>query len=205
MTPYAFSLRRSRHLLLIVSLAALTVPGLAHAQDAAAEPAPTETAKPASTDEQIDFAAGRIDYDSNADVVTAADNVVLNRDGYSLRADTVIWNRKTGEVTANGNIKSIGPEGDVAYGDSIKLTDTLKDGLVENLLLVMADGGRLAAKRGIRTNGAIELEYAAYTGRSRPPKSGMIRLKNACIIPAPVLKCLVCRSFRCPACRIPPK
>jgi LPS-assembly protein len=163
MTPYAFSLRRSRHLLLIVSLAALTVPGLAHAQDAAAEPAPPETAKPASTDEQIDFAAGRIDYDSNADVVTAADNVVLNRDGYSLRADTVIWNRKTGEVTANGNIKSIGPEGDVAYGDSIKLTDTLKDGVVENLLLVMADGGRLAAKRGIRTNGAIELEYAAYT------------------------------------------
>ncbi len=111
----------------------------------------------------IDFSAERVDYDSNADVVTAAGNVILIREGYQLRADTVIWDRKSGEVTAQGNIRSIGPEGDTAYGDSIKLTDSLKDGFIENLLLVMTDGGRLAAQRGARTNGALELDYAAYT------------------------------------------
>jgi LPS-assembly protein len=111
----------------------------------------------------IDFSAQQVSYDSTADVVTATGDVILNRQGYSLRADTIVWNRNSGEVTAQGNIRSVGPNGDVAYGDSIQLTDTLKDGVIENFLLVMADGGRLAAQRGTRTGGVIELDYAAYT------------------------------------------
>jgi LPS-assembly protein len=111
----------------------------------------------------IGFSAERVSYDSGADIVTASGNVILNREGYELKADTVVWNRKSGEVTAQGNIRSIGPNGDTAYGDSITLTDTLKDGAVENLLLVMADGGRLAAQKGSRTDGALDLEYAAYS------------------------------------------
>ncbi len=158
MTAPAYPLRLSRHLLLSLSLYAVALPCAANAQDADAEPV-----KVTAADEQIDFAATVIDYDSNADVVTAKGNVILNRDGYSLRADSVSWDRKTGRVTANGNIKSVGPAGDIAYGDSIVLTDTLKDGMVENLLVVMADGGRLAAKRGTRKNGSLELEYAAYS------------------------------------------
>jgi LPS-assembly protein len=123
-------------------------------------------AKPAvapEADSEIAFSAEKIDYDAQADVVTAIGDVVLNRDGYKLRADTVVWNRKTGEVTAQGNIRSIGPAGDVAYGDSITLTDSLKDGAVENLLLVMKDGGRLAAQRGSRDDGKLILDYAAYS------------------------------------------
>jgi LPS-assembly protein len=158
MTPSAFSSRLSRQLLLTLSLAALALPVTAFAQEV-----PEEPVKVTAAEDKIDFAATTIDYDSNADVVTAKGNVILNRDGYSLRADAVSWDRKSGEVTATGNIRSIGPNGDVAYGDSIKLTDTLKDGMVENLLIVMADGGRLAAKSGIRKDGRLELEYAAYS------------------------------------------
>ncbi len=125
---------------------------------------PNQADKPATNaDPVIQFSAEKVDYDSSADLVTAIGEVVLNRDGYTLRADTIIWNRKSGEVTAQGNIRSVGPNGDVAYGDSIKLTDTLKDGVIDNFLLVMADGGRLAAQRGSRDDGAIDLDYAAYT------------------------------------------
>jgi hypothetical protein len=189
MTPHAFSLRRSRHLLLIMSLAALTVPGVAFAQDATTNPGTVEPAKPAGTDEQIDFAAGRIDYDSNADIVTAADNVVLNRDGYSLRADTVIWNRKTGEVTANGNIKSIGPEGDVAYGDSIKLTDTLKSAPMVPLNSNMPHTP--LAKSKMQRDA-----QKTQAGRSRPPRYDMIRSRNVYIIPVRALRYSACHSFR---------
>ncbi len=156
MTPSAFSSRLTRQLSLCLTVLAL--PAGASAQEVQEEPV-NVTAAP----DQIDFAATTIDYDSDADVVTAKGNVILNRDGYSLRADAVSWDRKSGEVTATGNIRSIGPNGDVAYGDSIKLTDTLKDGMVENLLIVMADGGRLAAKSGTRKDGRLELEYAAYS------------------------------------------
>jgi LPS-assembly protein len=124
---------------------------------------PASEKRQENRDEKIEFSAEKLDYDSNADVVTAIGDVILNRDGYRLRADTVVWNRKTGEVTAQGNIRSVGPRGDVAYGDSITLTDTLRDGMIQNLLLIMADGGRLAAKEGSRTNGRLELNYANYS------------------------------------------
>src|SRR3546814_6133934 len=56
------------------------------------------------------------------------------------------------------------PEGDIAYGDRIELTDTLRDGVVENMLVVLDNGSRLAAVKGTRfDNGNIELENAAYT------------------------------------------
>ena len=137
--------------------------------------------------DNIAFSSDVIDFDSVTDVVTAKGNVIVRREGYTLRADTVVWNRKSGEVTANGNIRSIGPRGDVAYGDSIVLTDTLKDGVVENLLLVLKDGSRLAANRGTRTNGLLKLEQAAYTpcaveGPDGCPKDPSWQVKAAKVV-----------------------
>lgn len=138
-------------------LVGIAVPKIALAQEEAAK------AKATAPSQQIEFAAGTVVYDSNTEVVTATNNVVVNRDGYSLRADSVVWNRNTGEVIADGNVKTIGPEGDVAYGDKIVLTDSLRDGVVNNLLVVLADGSRLAANQGERNNGVLTLDYAAYT------------------------------------------
>ena len=162
MQPAAPSSRFLRQLLLTLSLSAVVLPCAAYAQNNSPSDGDAPIAVTAKTD-TIDFSAANVEYDSNNDIVTAKGDVVLNRDGYSLRADNINWDRRSGEVTATGNIRSIGPKGDVAYGDSITLTDSLKDGAIENLLLVMADGGRLAAQRGTRKNGALELEYAAYT------------------------------------------
>jgi LPS-assembly protein len=144
----------------IAALMLLACCGTAGAKAQNAEPA--KQAK-AEDPDNIAFSADTIEYDSPTDVVTARGNVIVSRDGYTLRADTIVWNRKSGEVTANGNIRSIGPRGDVAYGDSIIVTDSLKDGVVENLLLVLKDGSRLAANKGTRTDGRLTLEQAAYT------------------------------------------
>lgn len=134
-------------------------------QDRAAPPPPPESALPTpATEDQIDFSSDLLQYDSNAEVVTATGEVRLLRDGNRLRADRVTWNRKTGQVVADGNIAVTNPEGDVAYGDRIELTDSLKDGVVENMLVVLDEGGRIAAKRGTRSeNGVVTVESAAYT------------------------------------------
>jgi LPS-assembly protein len=113
--------------------------------------------------DQIGFSAAVVEYDSNTEVVTAKGKVIANRDGYSVRADKIIWNRSTGQVVAEGNIRSVGPEGEVAYADTVELTDTLKDGVINNMLVVLADESRLAANRGTRKNGVYTLNYAAYT------------------------------------------
>ncbi|MCF8707059.1 LPS-assembly protein LptD [Rhizorhapis sp. SPR117] len=128
-----------------------------------APPTVPPPANDSATGEEIAFAADRLEYDDASEVVTASGNVELVRDGNRLRADEIIWNRATGQVHANGNISVTNPEGDIAYGDSIELTDSLKDGAVDNLLLVLERGGRLAARSGVRNNGIITLNRAAYT------------------------------------------
>ncbi len=139
---------------LIASAAALfSLPSLAVAQDAPAAPG----------EAQIEFAADQLEYQNDLDVVTASGDVRLSREGNRVRADRVVWNRKTGEVIANGNVQLVNPSGDVAYGDNVQLTDTLKDGMVQNLLLVLADGGRLAARKGTQRDNVTTLEQAAYS------------------------------------------
>jgi len=117
-----------------------------------------------ATDEQIGFAADALSYDSNSEIVTATGNVQLLREGNRLRADTVVWNRTSGKVEAQGNVSVTDPEGNIAYGDRFDVTDSLQDGMVQNMLLVLESGGRLAAANGERRNGVYTLHKAAYTG-----------------------------------------
>jgi LPS-assembly protein len=113
--------------------------------------------------EDVAFSAATLDYDNNADIVTATGDVRMLRDGNRLRADKVVWNRTSGEIVATGNIAITNPGGDTAYADSVQLTDTLRDGMAENMLLVLENGGRLAARHGVRKDGVSTLQDAAYT------------------------------------------
>lgn len=125
-------------------------------------PAAGDAPVPANEDE-ITFSAETLEYDDQGNVVTASGDVRMVRAGNRLRADKVVWDRRSGEVTAVGNVAVINPGGDTAYGENVRLTESLKDGVIENLLLVLEDGGRLAANRATRVNGVSTLEQAAYT------------------------------------------
>ena len=128
-------------------------------------PPPTAAEAPAPAgDDQVQFSANTLEYDTDADVVTASGEVRMARQGERLRADKVVWERKTGKVTASGDIAVTNANGDIAYGDSIELTDTLRDGAVDNMLIVLKRGGRIAAERGTRAeDGTATVFQAAYT------------------------------------------
>ena len=72
-------------------------------------------------------------YDSAADMVTATGDVRMNREGNYLAAQQVVWDRKSGEVRAKGNVVVLTPEGDKLIGENVLLTDTLRDGTIDNL------------------------------------------------------------------------
>jgi len=119
---------------------------------------------PAPTD-IVRFASDKVSYDRDADVITASGNVVMRRDAQSLRADTLTWNRKTGAIAASGNIRFVDEDGDVLYTDHIDLTDQFKAGATQDLLLVLREGGRMAAHASERDDaGHIVLHQAAYSG-----------------------------------------
>ena len=137
-------------------------PGTAPITEAPPEPAP-------ATDEAVPvaFEADVVEYDENGESVTASGNVVLRRDGQSVRADSVTWNRTSGKILANGNVRLVDERGNQVFSDEVELTDELKTGMLENLLLVLREGGRLAAKDGQRLgNGDVILNHASYTGCS---------------------------------------
>jgi len=140
----------------------MAVPGAAAA--AAAQPAPAQPPAAATGEDQvIDFTADQVSYDSDADVVTASGDVRMKRDGNYVAADNVIWDRKSGQVYAKGNVVLLTPQGDKLVGDTVQLTDTLRDGTVQNLLVVLENGARIAARRGSRSGNTTTLESAVYS------------------------------------------
>lgn len=152
-----------RHLLRGAAMAVLCWTGVAGANEANDPELPAVGASVPASEQEIAFSADQLVYDQDTDTVTATGNVEAMREGNRLRADKLVWNRKTGVVEASGAVSTTDVEGNVAYGDRIEVTDTLKDGVVDNLLLVMAQGGRLVARRGERKDGVYLLDKAAYS------------------------------------------
>lgn len=132
---------------------------------AAAPPASVAvaTAPDAPADQIVEFSADEVTYENNTDTVTASGAVRMERDGNYLAADEVVWTRKDGQVRAKGNVVLLTPQGDKLVGDNVQLTDTLRDGTVENLLVVLESGGRIAARRGTRKGDITTLENAIYS------------------------------------------
>jgi LPS-assembly protein len=138
----------------------LALPAPAAAQDSATAPATTARAP---ADETITFSADQVVYDGDEDRVTASGEVRMAREGNYLSADEVVWDRKTGEVRAVGNVVLLTPQGDKMVGDNVRLTDTFRDGTVDNLMVVLDGGGRIAASRGTRLNGISTFTNAIYS------------------------------------------
>lgn len=118
---------------------------------------------PKAVGDDLGFTANELLYDNNRDVVTAAGNVLVSRDGNVMRADTVTWDRASGKVVAKGDVSITNPNGDTAYGDVVDVTDSLKDGIVQSLLLVTKQGDRIAADQGQRRGAIYILNHAAYS------------------------------------------
>lgn len=135
----------------------LAIPAPAFCQEAPAG------AAEASQEQVIGFSADSVTYDSGADIVTATGRVRMQRDGNFLAADQVTWTRATGQVVAEGNVVVVTPEGDKLVSDRVTLADSLRDGTIDNLLVVLESGGRIAAQRATRSNGFTILDNAVYS------------------------------------------
>ena len=124
---------------------------------------PRDKGGPVAPGDFIDFQADELLYENNSEVVTATGSVALARDAWKLKADKIEYNRNTGVVIATGNVISIDPQGNQAIGDRVELTDSLRDGAIDNILLVLNDGGRLAANQAQRIGDVITLSRAVYS------------------------------------------
>src|SRR5271170_617628 len=100
--------------------------------------------------------ADEITYDQDMDIATATGNVEVSQGDRVLLADTVTYNRRAQTVTASGNVTLMEPSGEVVFGDYVELDDDLRDGVINNIRVLLTDNTRLAAVAGRRTEGSRE-------------------------------------------------
>ncbi len=148
----------------------LALPTAAMAQDVSAQPPEAAVTEPV-----IEFSADEVVYQSGADTVTAQGRVRMSREGNFLASDRVSWDRRSGRVVAEGNVVVVTPQGDRLVGERVDLTDSLRDGTIDNLLIVLESGGRIVATRGARAGDLTSLENAVYSACPVETASGCPR------------------------------
>lgn len=123
-----------------------------------------EPESPPGDRREIDFEANNLAYDSENDVVTASGNVVMRSEEQSVRAQEVSWDRKSGLITASGDVRFVDQDGNQLYTEQLELNDKFETGAMQDMLLALREGGRLAANSGTRgEDGTIILNEAAYS------------------------------------------
>jgi lipopolysaccharide assembly outer membrane protein LptD (OstA) len=92
-------------------------------------------------DAPVDLEADHLTHDEGTQTVIATGNVELIQSGRILKADTVSYNLATDRVRATGNVVLSERDGTTYFADDVELTDDMKDGFVEGLNILLADGG----------------------------------------------------------------
>lgn len=110
------------------------------------------------------WTADEMRYHAELGVVVATGRVELFHDERILIADTVSYNQRDDLVTASGNVQLLEPSGDVMFADFMELTGNMKDGVIENIRVLLSDDARLAAGGGRRSGGnRTEFRKAVYS------------------------------------------
>lgn len=136
---------------------------LAGKSDTAANGAPLEG--PGSlTDKRAMITADELVHDKDMHTVTARGGVEIQYAGRILLADTVNYQMDKDYATASGHVVILEQDGSTMFADHVELNDKLKDGFVEQVRILLADGSRAAANKATRTGGNVTtMDHAVYS------------------------------------------
>lgn len=176
----AGSMRWLTALTLAVLLAISGSPAMAQEES---QSLPEET-KP---NEQAVISADEISYDESANSVFANGNVEIAYGERIMLADSVRYNRTDDSVVASGNIVLLEPTGEVLFADYVEMNDKLRDGVIENIRILLADDSRFAANGARRIDGRKTImRKAVYSPcavcKDEPDRPPLWQLKASTII-----------------------
>lgn len=112
----------------------------------------------------VEIQARQLSHDEQTNTVTALGDVEAVQGDNVLRADKVVYNLDTDTVQAIGNVSLLDEYGDVHFSEYVELKGDMKDGYVQGLLSLLADGSRFTAVEGKREGGTrTTMVDASYT------------------------------------------
>jgi LPS-assembly protein len=108
--------------------------------------------------------ADRMTHDRDLGVITASGNVEISQLDRILMADAVTYNERQDIVTASGNVSLVEPTGEVLFAEYMELTGDMRDGIIRQLRVRLADNARIAAAGGRRSDGnRTDMANAVYS------------------------------------------
>ena len=112
----------------------------------------------------IYFSADEVEENSQTGVITARGDVNIAREGITLKADTISYDRKNDILTADGNVSVMHPDGTVVFSDHAELSEKMTKATINEVKAILADQSRLAAKRIKQTSEKDKhFFYAVYS------------------------------------------
>ena len=126
------------------------------AKAAAKKPAPEAPAR-------MVVEAKELVQDDNKNTITARGNVQIYYKTRTLEADQVVYDRNTSRVRAVGHARLTEADGQTTFGETIELTDDLKQGFVDSLRVETAQQTYMSAPRAERAESSETFEYGTYT------------------------------------------
>lgn len=143
--------------------AALVVAGLCLSARAAPAAELAPTAEPPPAEVPVRFVADEVSYDRELGLVTARGSVEITKDDRTLLADTVTYNQRLNLMTASGNVTLIEPTGEVIFAQHVELSGDFRDGIIEDLRMILRDRSRVAAASARRSNYDIDMRKGVYS------------------------------------------
>lgn len=127
------------------------------------------SSSPKQSPHTLNIKAKYLTYETGTNTYTAKERVHITQPltpttYRELFADTVIYNKQSNTVKAIGHVILKDTTGTISYADSLEISDTLKDGIIESLRMVTKDNERILATEASRKDGVTTQFYnSSYT------------------------------------------
>jgi LPS-assembly protein len=111
------------------------------------------------------FSADEVDYDQDLGITTARGSVEITQGQRTILADVVTYNEHTDTVAASGHVSMLQETGETVFANYVELTDSMRNGFLQDVRILMADRSRLVGNTGRRTGDGnrVELRKGIYT------------------------------------------
>ncbi|HYA80915.1 MAG TPA: LptA/OstA family protein, partial [Methylocystis sp.] len=121
-------------------------------------------AQPAAPPARMVVEAKELVSDETKNTISARGAVQIYYKGRLLEADTVIYNRNTGRVYAEGHVRETEADGTVTRSERLDMTDDFKNGFIESLQVDTPLDTHMSAPRAERSGGETTVfDYGTYT------------------------------------------
>ncbi|KAB2832655.1 MAG: LPS-assembly protein LptD, partial [Caedimonadaceae bacterium] len=126
--------------------------------------------------------ADEVVHHKDIGLLVARGHVEASNETMTLYADTLTYNQSLEKISATGHVRIHDEKGNILFLEYAELSEDFKQGLIDNIKMLLSDNSRLAALQGRRDKDRESvLSYGTYSPchicKSKPEKPPLWQIK----------------------------